>query len=208
MTTILCKDPRMRQIDSILSTNYFYTRQLLCLLLHSIFIMQRSSHETDSFHHLFFTRINRYGKIPARDRFDQLCTLVSHYYCTVFLLCKDPCTRQIHSLFLHKSIVMQRSPHKTDSTSYIHASVITVLLHSITRQIHSSTILFYTRQSLCKDPRTRSYATYYNYCTSLGKLSFSFYCDFDGGSYATYYKYCTSLGKLSFSFYCDFDGGS
>ena len=107
---LLCKDPRTTQIYS---TSYFYTRQ--SLLLHSIFVMQRSPHETDSF--------------------DQLCTCVNRYYCTLFLLCKDPCTRQIHStsyfytrqsLLLHRLLVMQRSLHETDWTSYVHASIIII----------------------------------------------------------------------------------
>ena len=89
------------------------------LLFHRIFVMQRSLHETDSFHQLFL------------NRFDQLFTRVNGYYCTVFLLCKDPRTRQIlllckdprtrqirpviytrrQSLLLHSIFVMKRSPH-------------------------------------------------------------------------------------------------
>ena len=89
-----------------------YMRQ--SLLLHIIFIMQRSLHETDSFDQLFLhasiiiiAPSFGYAKIPARDRLDQLCTCINHYYCTIFLLCKDPCTRQIRvAIYTHQSLLL------------------------------------------------------------------------------------------------------
>ena len=68
-----------------------YTRQQ-SILLHSIFIMQRSPHETDSTSYvhvsvIIIAQYFYYAKIPARDRFipPVILTRVNGYYYTVFL---------------------------------------------------------------------------------------------------------------------------
>ena len=205
---LLCKDPHTRQIHLIHSLDLrfthanklfaiVYTRQQ-SLLLHSIFIMQISSHETDSFHsttyflhvsiiiqrspqetdstiyvhasaviliaqYFYYAKIlarnrfmiystsyflhasisNRYAKILlTQDRFHQLCTCVSHYYCT-----SPNETDSFHQLFLHASMVIVKQ-------YFCYAKILAQ------RQIQPVVV----------------------YMSQLRKLSISFYCDFDGGS--------------------------
>ena len=123
----------------------FYTRQ--SLLLHSIFIMQKSSHETGSFHQLFLYASIVMQRSP-HETGQVIYTRQSLLLHSIFITCKDPRTRQIHSTtyFLHMSIVMQRSSHETDSTnqfctgvSHYYCTVFLLCKDPHTRQIHSTT---------------------------------------------------------------------
>ena len=176
--------------------------------MHSIFIMQRSSHETD------WTSSYLYASTDIIEQYfvhASVIIIAQYFYyarifrpvifytrqCTVFLLCKDPRTRQIgqvviymrqlillnnilytlQSLLLHSIFIMQRSPHDTDSfvmqrSSETDSFVMRRSPHEtdLTSYLHTSSVII-TAQYFCYEKILAllffSSTDYVLHCTNL-----------------------------------------